>query len=51
MLAVGLSMAIIALEQLTSRSQEFAGFCEAAIHDEGTWPQGLSYPIARAEQA
>ena len=47
LVAAGLSMSIIAVEQLRARCEELAALCEEALHDEGDWPEGLAYPIER----
>ena len=44
---IALSMSLFAVEQHERALPEFTLLCEEAIHDTGTWPKDLEYPLVR----
>jgi hypothetical protein len=43
----GLGMAVFAVELYERSLPEFAALCEEAIHEGGTWPEDVNYPLRR----
>jgi hypothetical protein len=46
-LATSVAMMELAMSQYEEMQTGFATLCERAIHEGGTWPEGVEYPIKR----